>query len=55
MDPETVKALKLQQEAHNRDMQDLDELFNTRLAKIQEVTDQLVLAAIEPTGGEKNV
>lgn len=55
MDPETVKALKLQQEAQNRNMQELDEFFNARLAEIREVTDELVLTAIGDAGGENNV
>lgn len=55
MDPEVVKALKLQQEAHNRAIQEQDEFYQNRLTEIQEVTDKLVLTAIGDTGGEANV
>lgn len=55
MDPEVVKALKLQQESHNQDIREQDEFYQTKLAKIQEVTDKLVLAAIGETGGSDNV
>lgn len=52
MDPEVVKALKLQQEAHNQAIREQDEFYQTKLAKIQEVTDKLVLTAIGDGGGD---
>lgn len=55
MDPEVVKALKLQQEAHNRAIQEQDEFYQAELSQLREVTDKLVLTAIGDTGGEANV
>lgn len=55
MDPEIVKALKLQQEAHNRAIQEQDEFYQARLAEIQEVQDKLILTTIGDAGGNENV
>lgn len=54
MNPEVVKALKLQQESHNQDIREQDEFYQTKLAEIQEITDKLVLTAIGD-GGSDNV
>ena len=52
MDPEVVKALKLQQESHNQDIREQDEFYQAELSKLREVTDKLVLAAIGDGGGD---
>ena len=54
MDPETIKALKLQQEAHNEQLLHMDMVYQEQLRRQQEVMDNLVLAAIN-TGGDADV
>lgn len=51
---EFVKALKLQQDAHNDNMRRMSEYYESVLAEKQSQIDTLTLATIGDGGGAKN-
>lgn len=51
---EFVKALKLQQDAHNDNMKRMSEYYESALAEKQSQIDTLTLATIGDGGGAKN-